>query len=279
MTQPEQPLVTIPGSFKPGRKIAEAIHAVIYGPGGAGKTTLVGTMPGRGLVIDIPQIEGGDFVLADKADRIDVIRVESWVKVTGSPVEQPGLQEVFNFLKYQNHGYKWVAIDSLTGWTELAKRKVVGERPNALVLDPHKVTQPEWGTIGGLIAEMIYQFHTLPIHVLWTAQERSYGGDKDPAEAHFIGPSTSPAALQALLPPQMLIGRIYMEKQMNGAIERHFRVGSSSSFKTKVRALPGKDVPAVIRNPDLAVIFRYMLGGPEHSRPEEVAETALFTLG
>lgn len=279
MTQPEQPLVTIPGSFRPGARIAEAIHAVIYGPGGAGKTTLLGTMPGRGLIIDIPQIEGGDFVLADKADRIEIIRVESWLKKPGSPVEQPGLQEVFDFLKYKNHGFKWVGVDSLTGWTELAKRKVIGERPNALSLDPHKVTQPEWGTIGGLISEMIYQFHTLPIHVLWTAQERSYGGDKDPAEGHFIGPSTSPAALAALLPPQTLIGRLYKERQMDGSEQRHFRVGSSSTFKTKVRALPGRDVPNVILNPDLSVIFRYMRGKADSPRPEEVKEQALFSLG
>lgn len=275
----ETPLVTLPGTFKPGERVSSGIRAVIYGPGGAGKTTLLGSMPGRGLIMDIPQIEGGDFVLKNHADRIDVIRVESWVKVQGSPEDQPGLQEVFNYLKYKNHGYKWVGIDSLTGWTELARRKVVGERANALVLDPHKTTLPEWGTIGGLISEMIYQFHTLPMHVFWTAQERAYGGDKDPADAHFIGPSTSPAALAALLPPQRLIGRLSVEKQMDGSSLRQLRVGSSSTYKTKVRAVPDVDMPAIIANPDLGMIFRYMLGGPAYPRPEEVKESAIFVLG
>lgn len=275
MTQPisNEPLVRIPGSFAPGSRISETVRAVIYGNGGTGKTTLLGTIPGRGLIIDIPQIEGGDFVLTGK-ENIDVIRIENWLKQEDEKTKQMlkwGLQEVYDWLAYTAHGYKWVAIDSLTAMTELAIRKIIRERPSILALDPHKVTQPEWGQVGRLVSEMIYQFHKLPIHIIWTAQERPYGGEKDPPEAHFVGPSTSPAALAALIPPQVLVGRLTV---VEGSKDRHLTVGANGKYKTKIRTKPNRDMPDVILRPNLGMILRYALGPDDAIRPEEAAAIA-----
>jgi len=72
--------------------------------------------------------------------------------------------------------------------TRLALRKTVGERN--LDVNPHKITQPEWGVVGQMVAELVLQFRLLPIHVVWLAQERTFGFDNQPT---VMGPDTSPA--------------------------------------------------------------------------------------
>src|SRR5437868_4967998 len=55
----------------------------LYGRSGAGKTSLLGTLPGKGLVIDVPQMEGGTEVLdtPELAARIDIHDITSWDEV------------------------------------------------------------------------------------------------------------------------------------------------------------------------------------------------------
>ena len=255
---------TLSGVYKPTSKQKQSFGICIYGKGGTGKTTLVGTMPGKGLVIDVPQIEGGTFVLEDHADRIDVVPVTTWSEIN----------PIYWFLAKEKHDYQWVAIDSITAFTELAKRQTIKERD--LDADPHTISLQEWGKIGRLLAELIYQFRVLPIHTIWIAQERKFGGMDDVGDG-TIGPDVSPAALQSLLPSMLLVGRLSVEHSIDGNWERHLRIGPSERYFTKVRAKPGLSVPAVIRNPSLASILRYVLGSGD--RPEEVEEGSLIVLG
>lgn len=259
--------VRAPGAYKPGQKQIQGLGICIYGIGGSGKTTLAGTMPGRGLVIDVPQVEGGDFVLADKADRIDVVSIEKWNE----------LDEQYHFLRTANHPYKWVAIDSLTAMTELAKRKAIKDRDQvSLSADPHTISLQEWGKVGRLVGEMVYQFRLLPIHTIWIAQERKFGGDEDTGSDAKLGPDTSPGALQMLLPSLMLVGRLSVEMG-DGGWERHLRIGPHPKFYTKARMRPDKETLTVVRNPDLGVLLKYMVGsGP---KPELVDEMSVTLIG
>lgn len=250
-----EPIKTYKPSAQSG---AQTFGICIYGKGGAGKTTLIGTMPGNGLVIDIPQIEGGTFVLEDVADHIDVTSVERWEDI----------EKVYWYLANGDHKYRWVAIDSLTAMTELATRKTIRER--TLSEDPHQVTLQEWGKIGRLVGELIYRFRTLPVHTIWTAQERTHGNEND---SRLLGPNTTPAALTYLIPSMMLVGRLYVEQGENGW-ERRLRIGPSEHFYTKTRARPGIDVPAVVRNPRLDVLLKFLLSNGE--RPEEVDESSII---
>jgi len=232
-----------------------------------GKTTLLGTMPGRGLVIDVPQIEGGTFVLQDQANRIDIVPVETWDAVDA----------IYWFLMKSDHPYQWVAIDSLTAMTELAKRKTIKERD--LDVDPHVISLQEWGKIGRLVGELVYRFRTLKQHTIWIAQERKFGGGGDEGGAGpvTLGPDTSPAALQALLPSMLLVGRLSVEHSVDGW-ERQLRVGPHAMYVTKARAVPGQDVPPIIRNPSLAGLLKFLLARPGAERPDEVLEQT-FILG
>jgi len=237
------------------------IVATIYGRGGVGKTTLLGTMPGRGLVIDVPQVEGGTLVLADKADRIDVLLCTAW----------KDFRDVYNYLRDEDHGYKWVAIDSITAAQTLAKRKTVNDR-DQVAIDPHTITMQDWGKIGELDATLYYSFSSLPLHVIFTAQEKLKDQDDGTREYQ---PDISPASLAALQPRQMLIGRLYTREvdSPNGpVIERRLRVQPHARAIAKVRTLPSRPVPATIKDPDLSRLFGYLLGAkvkaPEAARDD-----------
>lgn len=221
----------------------------IYGRGGVGKTTLLGTMPGKGLVIDVPQVEGGTSVLLDKADKIDVVPVVAWEE----------LDEVYQHLKRGSHDYKWVAIDTISAVQELAKRKSIRERD--LASDPHAILLQDWGKIGQLMAELIYTFRLLPIHIIALAQEkqRDRQGD-DGRQITEFQPAVSPASLDALLPSLYLVGRLFVYQNDEGRWERRLRVGPHDYFLTKSRAVPGRELPTVVLEPNLGQLLAYLMG-------------------
>lgn len=227
----------------------------IYGKGGTGKTTLLGTLPGKGLIIDVPQIEGGTFVLEDHSDHIDVIPVETW----------DAIDKVYWFLAKSPHEYKWAAIDSITAMQELAKRKVITER--ALDADPHTISLQEWGKIGRLVSELTYKFRTLKMHTIFIAQERRDSRDGEPT--HY-GPEVTPSALTTLLPSMTLVGRLSVERASTGGWERRLRIGASENYTAKARAKSGLDVPTIVRNPNLGGLLRFLVRGGD--RPEEYRE-------
>lgn len=242
----------------------------VYGPTGTGKTTLLGTMPGPGLILDIPQIEGGTFVLADKASRIKGVAIEEWGEI----------DEIYWALVKRDEKalpgvgrLRWVAVDSISAMLQLAKRKVVKERDRDLGADPHKITLPEWGAIGQLVGELIYRFCALPYAVLFTAQERSHGGrDNDPGPMQ-LGPDVIRSALLMLKPPMTLIGRLSLETEGDRE-QRILTIGPPDGlYIAKARMPPGKRLPYQIRNPHLGKILRYMFEDgpkPKAARSQEI---------
>lgn len=225
--------------YKPGQ-IAPSRGICLYGKGGTGKTTLLGTMPGKGLVIDVPQIEGGTEVIANHADRIDVTPVESWNEV----------EAVYKFLASGEHEFRWVAFDSITAFTELAKRRTIRERE--LSADPYKIELQDWGKIGQLVGDLIYKFRTLKLITIWVAQEDKRDG--------VTCPALTPAALTALMPSMALVARLSVAYNLTGQVERILQVGSSPECLTKCRAKPEVTVPQAIRSPNLETLLRYLAG-------------------
>lgn len=252
-------------TYPPGSRIGPP-GICIYGRPGTGKTTLVGTMPGNGFLIDTKDIEGGNFVLEDKADRITVTDLERWDEI----------DDIFWALKKQDRKQlpnvdfdklKWVCIDSITGMQKLAIRKVVKERD--LDVDPADVSLRDWGKVGQMVGELVYRFRTLPYATIFTAQERKFGGG-DNDEPIRLGPSVSPGALDSLVTSLMLIGRL----QVTSESKRLLRVGPHDLYVTKCRAKPGRQMPSVVSDPNLEVMLKYLLGkGP---RPKEAKESALL---
>jgi len=226
-------------------------------------------MPGKGLVIDVPIVEGGTMVLSDKADRIDVFQASRW----------EDLHDIEQYLRYESHGYSWVGVDTITATQVLAVRKTIHERE--LSADAHIISMPEWGKVGELAGEFYLRFRQLPLHVIFLAQEQMRDGEGGMPEYQ---PSISPGSLLKLQPAMFLMGRLYtreVESATPGghevSVERRLRVGPHQGAMTKVRALPGRSLPAVIRNPDLGRIFAYILGVSDE-RPEAAIEATTPTV-
>lgn len=235
----------------------------IYGPTGIGKTTLLGTLPGRGFIIDVPQVEGGTFVLADQSKRIKSAKVEEWEDIDEvywalakqDEVELPGVKRL-----------NWVAIDSITGMEEMALRKVIRERDRDLGADPHKITRNEYGDTGRLVAELIYRFCKLPYLTVFIAQERTHGGGDDDEGPVQLGPGVRRSVLLALKPPMTIMGRMGITGEGRQE-QRVLTVGPPDGpYIVKARAMPGKRLPRRIANPNLGEILDFVFG--EGPRPK-----------
>lgn len=233
------------------------ISAVLYGKGGTGKTTLLGTMPGQGLVLDVPEVEGGTVVLSDKQDSIGVWDVHTW----------EDYEAAYQYLRTHPTEYQWVSLDTLTAAQELAKRKAVAENPLGEL--QRSISPQDWGRIGMLMTELIFQFRKLPQHIIFVAQENHRDPDDGPA---MWEPAVSPMTMNALIPPQFLVGRLTNHDVPNddGTLrtERRLRVAQNEHTWTKYRAVPGRTLPPIIVDPNLGQIFGWLLGAPNVEQPE-----------
>lgn len=237
---------------------------LIYAYAGVGKTTLLGTMPGKGLVIDIPQFEGGTSVLSDKAGRIKKVEVLAWEE----------LNELYHMLRKGKHDFDWVAIDTITAAQQLARQKVLKER-DEIASKGHQLRIQDWGEMGQLMGQLFEKFRLLPIPVILLAQEKPRKEDSDDDEDETftrILPNVSPSSLDFLVPHPMLTGRLYLYETEAGKWIRQLRVGPHARYITKSRSVPARPLPAIIRNPNLGNILAYMMG-QDVKRPKKGEES------
>lgn len=228
---------------------------VISGYTGTGKTTLASTMPGNGLLIDIPTTEGGSFVIPEKAaQRIGGARLDTW----------DDLEEIYTAILTGNLDalalpatpLHWVCIDSITGLINLAREKVLSERPASSKIPRNQISLQEWGWIGNLVGWEVPKWQALPVAMIWLAQERTHGGYDDGGEERRLGPNVTAACLKLLIPPMTLIGRLTVEGDRE---RRVLTVGPpGGDYIVKVRAIPGRKLPNRIRDPHLGQILRFL---------------------
>lgn len=226
--------------------------ACIYAEVGVGKTSLLRGMRGKGLVIDVPQVEDGTQVLAG-ANHINVIQIRKWSE----------LDEIYQYLRRGQHDFTWVAFDTITALQKLAKRKIVRER-DEIATRPYQITLQNWGSVGELMGDMFYQFRGLPISVIFLAQVRDRSDDDG---VRTIRPNVSPAALDALKPSLHLIGYYYISYD-NGRVQRRMRVSPHPETPTKARNVPGRELPPVLLRPKLSTVIDYMMGKEGAKRPK-----------
>lgn len=248
---------------------------VVFGQFGVGKTSILRTMPGKGLVIDIPQVEGGTFVISDLSDRVIGIKVEAWEDIeevywaihNRDESQIPGITDV-----------RWIAVDSLTAMQELAKRKVVNERDRSLADDPHMITMREWGGIGQLVGEFVYRLQKLPnLFKIYLVQERTHGGHDDDPDPARIGAAVIKSALAAIAPSVSFMARLTV-RQEDGKEIRTLRVGPpGGDFIVKARTPPGKRLPNLIRDPNIGEILRYVYANGK--RPRAARDDNVLSFG
>jgi phage nucleotide-binding protein len=131
----------------------DKVTALVYAPPGYGKTTLLGALPGRTLIIDV---EGGTSVLKGSGSQADIVRL----------YDTPGgIKEIYGELT-KDCPYDNVCIDSLS---ELEKWMLT-----LLGRDGKNNGAPElqhYGQVSFKIADYVRQFRSLPANLILTAWE------------------------------------------------------------------------------------------------------------
>lgn len=232
---------------KPSRRVP-SYCVVLYGRTGMGKTHLLGTMSGRGLVLDTTQYEGGTEVLFDQRSHVDVVPIYKW----------EDFNKIYQALRTGELDYDWVAIDTVSGATKICWKKVLKEREEIVSQKYHK-RPTDYGSVGSLMGILFSEFRSLKMPVIFVAQEAAREDEEDEDE-QIIGPDLTPMSLKELAPHPKLMGRLFVHRLKTGKWERRLRVGVHAGFYSKARTTKGRRLPAIIRRPDLGQILGYMMG-------------------
>lgn len=170
--------------------------------------------------------------------------------------------------------FEWVSIDGLTRINNMALKyilKIAEERD--LDRRPGQITQRDYGSSGQLMKQMLNNFHTLPINVCYTAQERMMSGgsgddDESDDQAYYVPdlPNAVRGAVNALVE---VIGRIYttrVDVPLKGGgtkqkLERRLQIGLHEKYDTGYRS--DFVLPELMRNPTLPKLTKLMLTGDE----------------
>lgn len=187
------------------------------------------------------------------------------------PIERwEDFDDVCNYLRYNEHPYKWVSVDGLTKISNLALKHVMKvQDEKSLDRIPGFVQQRDYGKAGELMKDLLNRFHNMPIGVIFTAQERMEEGVNS-EEDEDAGGGNEDALFIADLPKGVrahvnsivdVIGRLYIVKDDEGKTERRLWIGESLKYDTGYRS--DFTLPDYIRNPTAVKLTRLIRTGSE----------------
>lgn len=232
---------------------------LIYGRNKKGKTNLGSTAP-RVLIID-PEMGTGELDTEKFGNNIWPIR--QW----------KDMDEVYRTLASGalDDEYDWILVDGLTRIHNMAIRRVM-EMQEERDLDriPGQVHQKDYGKAGELTKGMLFNFHTLPFNIIYTAQERmetpgefeSEDSDVEEAETRMVPdlPKGVRSSVNAIVNG---IGRIYTvriaDDEGNKKVQRRLWLAQAEAFDTGFRSK--HELPDYIKNPTVTKLVRLIATG------------------
>lgn len=221
------------------------VKILVYGRNGAGKTRFAASAP-KCLIIDINE-SGTESTIGSGAD---VFHAKKWEDIVYA----------YWFLKQGDHKYESVALDTLTQMQAMCMSHVLKEAadrdPNR---DPKLPVQRDWNKITELIRPQILNFKNLPMHVIFTAQERPVTNEE--GEVEEIGIDMSRANRGNATGAANIIGRLYKrEVRVAGKKGKEIKkwetrmlVGPHDEYITKDRS---NALGRIMRNPTVPEIIR-----------------------
>lgn len=168
--------------FKP---VDHMIKALIYGPAGCGKTVFGGSAQDAIFA----SAEGGLLSIADKEP--------SYVEIKSIK----DLQDLYVYLKNEDHGFRTIIIDSITEINEIIKLEIEKETGHSMQLQ-------DWGTLSKKIRSIFRNFRDLPMNVVFIAQEQ-YITDEDKIKK--IAPSLNGKAATEIAYFMDIVGYVNVE--------------------------------------------------------------------
>lgn len=192
------------------------------------------------------------------------------------PIEKwKDLDEVFKYTKTADFKkkYDWIGVDGLTRISNMALRRVM-EQQEERDLDriPGQVAQKDYGKAGELVKGMLFNFHNLPVGVVYTAQERieevkaeqfdAEDEDMENAQIRFVPdlPKGVRSSVNAIVD---CIGRLYVVKVTNKAgddvLQRRLWIAPTEAYDTGYRS--NHELPTHLKNPTVEKLQRLLATG------------------
>jgi hypothetical protein len=235
-------------------EINDPFKILIYGRPGKKKTRTLATLPNV-LIVDIN----------DRGTRSTKRDLDPHVYIVN---RLPELDDIYWFLAEGDHKFESVGIDGVTSMQSLALKFVMNDEAiRDASRDPHMASKPIWGKANELCKEYITNYRNLPMHVGFTALERSRDMAEDEEEESqiVIAPAVSPGVANHLEAAVGTIGhittkevRVKKGKKTVSVVRTSMRVGPSERYITKDRdGLFG----SVVREPHLGKMIQQIEGG------------------
>lgn len=238
---------------KPSTQPERLPNLLVYSRNKKGKTHFCTTAPDV-LILD-PEHGTDHFLKRDP----NVWHIEQW----------EDMDDAYKYLRTVDHGFKWVSVDGLTKISNMSLRWVMHQQEeHDLSRRPGMVMQKDYGKAGELMKGMLYNFHNLPMGVIFTAQERqiegSFGDDDEDSEdstAQFV--SDLPRGVRSTVNSIVdCVGRLYtvkVEKEDKRLIQRRLWVEPNVMYDTGYRS--DYVLPSFIRNPTVPRLVKLMKEG------------------
>lgn len=224
----------------PVTKTKKPLKVGIYGKAGVGKTTFCAGAP-RVLLIDCN--EEGTLSVEDSG--IDVIYIKRFDEI----------DLVYWFLAKGKHKYKTVAIDSITSLQAMGLKFVLKEAAELdLTKDIAMPDRRDYGKLNILMSDVIENFRNLPMHVIFTAHERTREEEDGDIE---VFPLMTPGVRSHFEGLMDIIGRLYTrEVETEGGkrrVVRRMLVGPHDRYVSKTRS---KKLGAILKDPTFPLILK-----------------------
>jgi phage nucleotide-binding protein len=149
-------LANRPAAIRDLADFEESLNILIYGDSGVGKTVLAGTAPDALFL----STEKGTVSAKRQGSKAKVWRIKEW----------SDLEEAFVYLRDEEHGFKWVILDSVTKMQQQLIRDTLDKRvekrgdsdPDIPEIADHQKFQNKF-------KRFITAFIELPVNVVFTA--------------------------------------------------------------------------------------------------------------
>lgn len=212
------------------------MNALVFGPPGSGKTYSLPTMSGKGVIANA---EGGLMGIRDKlGDRVKSVKIETYADLKSLAAE----------LKTTDHGFEWVAIDSLTEVQKLLMDEIMASQT-----DKDIPAMRDWQMCIEELRRMIRFFRDLPINFIATALPKD---DKDEQYGTITRKPLLPGKLADEACGYVDLVLYVLTKDEEGETKRAFLTQPSERYYAKDRS--GK--LEHFEKPDLGFIYKKIFG-------------------
>jgi len=158
-TTKDSAILKIRKRIVPVRDAAPYAKILLYGRNGAGKTRIGATGP-KTLLVDIE--EQGTKSIRNYPG-VEVLHATKWEDIVWT----------YWFLRSGEHEYETVVLDTITMMAVVCMKQVLKDSVDRdPARDPKMASQRDWGKMGQMVGEQLLNYRNLPMHVVFTAQER-----------------------------------------------------------------------------------------------------------